>query len=711
MIFSHPLPEASASRAAVRAAARIDEDACVAERLALARLPEETRRRIEQRAGSLVQRVREERVATGGIDAFLQEYELSSKEGVTLMCLAEALLRVPDAETADRLIRDKIGGADWEGHMGRAESWFVNASTWALMLTGRVLELNRPGREWRDVLGTLISRSGEPVIRQALTQAMRIMGRQFVMARNIESALERAERDEARGYRHSYDMLGEAARTMADARRYMDSYAHAIEAVGRAAAGRGPIESPGISVKLSALHPRYEFAQADRAMAELLPRIQELARLAKSHDIGLTIDAEEADRLDLSLDVIAAVAEDPALSGWNGFGLAVQAYQKRALPLIDWLAELATAASRRLMVRLVKGAYWDTEIKLSQVEGLADYPVFTRKANTDVSYLACMQRMLEHRAQIYPAFATHNAHTVAAALELAGNRRDFEFQRLHGMGEPLYDGIAGQAGEGVPCRVYAPVGGHGDLLAYLVRRLLENGANTSFVHRIADEDLPVARVVADPVAAVERLQPRRNPHIPLPRALYGERRLNARGVDLADPVALAELAEQMEAALLSRHYAGPLIGGRQRNGTASERYDPADRRRIAGLVADATPEQAGEALAIAAGAFPAWEMTPAAERAAMLRRAAELYEQHMPELMGLAVREAGKTVRDAVAEVREAVDFLRYYAMRAEDEFAGPLPLPGPTGEENRMMLRGRGAFLCISPWNFPLAIFTGQLS
>ena len=717
MLFDDPrfqdLIETTDLRQAVRAAYRMDEDACVAERLAQAQMPSDAVDRIEERARNLVRRVRAERVKSSGIDAFMHEYELSSHEGVVLMCLAEALLRIPDAETADALIKDKIGTGDWESHLGHSDSVFVNASTWGLMLTGRLVRLEETkGRDWRSIFGRLMHRSGEPVVRQAVTQAMRVMGRQFVMGRTIEEALDRAKVAEKAGYRHSYDMLGEAARTMADADRYFDSYAHAIRALGKAAAGRGPEEAPGVSVKLSALHPRYEFAQGDRVMAELLPRLIELSRLAKADGIGLCVDAEEADRLDISLDVIKAASADPSLKGWDGFGLAVQAYQKRAAPLIDWLADIADRDGRRLMVRLVKGAYWDTEIKRAQEMGEDGYPVFTRKASTDVSYLACARKLLDGGTAFYPCFATHNAHSVAAVMEMAGNRQDFEFQRLHGMGDALYDQVVGADKLDLNCRIYAPVGGHEDLLAYLVRRLLENGANTSFVNRIVDEKQPLAAIVADPVAATRSLRSAPHPSIPLPRGLYGETRDNALGLDLTDVPTLQRLRPGMAAVAREQLAAAPVIGGRvEEQGTARPVHNPADRNQRIGSVTDATPDQARQALDRAHRARAAWDRTAAHERGAILRRAADLYEENMARLMAIAVREAGKTQLDAVAEVREAVDFLRYYASRAEADFAGPTVLPGPTGEANTIQLHGRGVFLCISPWNFPLAIFTGQIA
>jgi RHH-type transcriptional regulator, proline utilization regulon repressor / proline dehydrogenase / delta 1-pyrroline-5-carboxylate dehydrogenase len=711
MIFTEPLPPADLPRARLRAAYRADESEIVEQLLTDAELPPATLDRIAQRARDLVQKVRGARLGQGGLDAFLHEYELSSREGVVLMCLAEALLRIPDAETANLLIKDKLADADWRKHLGSSESLFVNASTWALMLTGRVIALDQEGGDLAGVLRRLVTRSGEPVIRQAVTQAMRILGRQFVMGRNIEEGLERARSAEKRGYRYSYDMLGESARTAKDAERYDRSYRAAIAAIGRAAAGRGPVEGPGISVKLSALHPRYEFAQRRRVMEELVPRLTALARLAKEQNIGFTVDAEEAERLDLSLDVIEAVSADASLAGWDGFGLAIQGYQKRALPLVAWLAEMAKRHRRRLMVRLVKGAYWDSEIKQSQERGLEAYPVFTRKASTDVSYIACAKRLLADEAAFYPQFATHNAHTVSAILELAGNRRDFEFQRLHGMGEALYDHIVASDAGGHPCRIYAPVGSHEDLLAYLVRRLLENGANTSFVNRIVDEKLPIEEIVGDPVARVRRLPVKPHPRIPLPVDLYGAERRNSAGIDLTDTDRLQPLADAMRHAAVQGWQAAPLIGGAPHPGKTRPIFDPADRRRQVGEVAEADAAAVDQALARAVRAQGDWSAGGAEARADCLTRASDMMEHDGPALMALAVREAGKSIPDALAELREAVDFLRYYAARARADFAQPLGLPGPTGERNQLQLVGRGVFACISPWNFPLAIFSGQVS
>ncbi len=530
VVFPHPLPPAAPLRAAIRDHLRLDETAADAESLAAADIAPEARDRIAATARGLVAAVRRERHGKGGIDAFLHEYALSSQEGVALLCLAEALLRIPDADTVDRLIRDKLGEADWARHLGRSDSVFVNASTWALMLTGRLVRTD-PAPDLRTAWHRFVARSGEPVVRQAVTAAMRILARQFVMGRTIEEALDHARPAEEHGYRHSYDMLGEAAHTAADAARYLAAYEHAVAAIGHAAGGRAVEDAPGISVKLSALHPRYEMAQRERVLSEMAPPLLALAEQARDAGIALTIDAEEADRLDLSLDLIETLALAPQLAQWDGLGVAVQAYQKRALPLVDWLADLARRGRRRLMVRLVKGAYWDSEIKRSQERGLDGYPVYTRKVATDVSYLAAARRLLAAGNAFYPQFATHNAQTVAAVLELAAGRRDWEFQRLHGMGEALYGEIVGPERPAErpperlperlrrPCRVYAPVGSHEELLAYLVRRLLENGANTSFVNRIVDDKQPIDEIIADPVARLARLPVKPHPRIPLPADL------------------------------------------------------------------------------------------------------------------------------------------------------------------------------------------------
>ena len=689
----------------------MDETEAVARILAAAEIPVDMRHCIGERARGLVAAVRRDRLGKGGIDAFLHEYALSSPEGVALLCLAEALLRIPDAETVDRLIRDKIGSADWESHLGRSESMFINASTWALMLTGRLLRTASPAPDLRTVLRRFVARSSEPVLRQAVTAAMHIIGRQFVMGRTIGEALERARGAEQQGYRHSYDMLGEAAHTAADAARYAAAYDDAIAAIGRSWGGRIIADAPGISIKLSALHPRYEMAQRARVLSEVSLILLELSRHARGAGIGLTIDAEEADRLDLSLDLFEALALSPDLADWDGLGLAVQAYQKRALPVIEWLADLARRSGRRLMVRLVKGAYWDSEIKRTQELGLDGYPVYTRKVATDVSYLACARRLLAFGPIFYPQFATHNAHAVAALLELAGERRDYEFQRLHGMGETLYEQIVGAERIDRPCRVYAPVGSHEDLLPYLVRRLLENGANTSFVNRLVDEAQPINAIVADPIAQLARLPVKPHPRIPLPRDLYGPARENSRGLDLDHAPVQAALRDGLAAALCQPRSAAPIIDGIEQPGAAEPVFDPSDRRRQVGMVVAAGPREIDRALGRALFSAPSWDRTPAAERAAVLERAADLYQNRMVELMALIIREGGRTIPAALAEIREAVDYLRYYALRARVDFAASEPLPGPTGERDEIALHGRGVFACISPWNFPLAIFTGQIA
>jgi len=708
MLAAAEFPNTRPDRAAIVAAYRADEARVVDGLIQAASLPADARRRITDTASGLVRTLRETRPRFDLLDAFLQEFGLSTKEGVALMCLAEALLRIPDAETADSLIRDKIGDADWTRHLGKADSLFVNASTWALMLTGKVVRLDDSDqRQPARLLDRLVSRAGEPVIRQAMMQAMRILGRQFVMGRTIGEALDRARDSEKLGYRYSYDMLGEAARTQADADRYQDTYARAIESIGKARGGRTVLTSPGISVKLSAIHPRYEIAQQARVMAELCPRLLDLARKAKAAGIHLTVDAEEADRLDLSLDVIEAVFAHPDLDGWEGFGLAVQAYQKRALPVIDWLANLASRTGRKLMIRLVKGAYWDSEIKRGQERGLDNYPVFTRKASTDVSYLACARKLLGRRDVFHPMFATHNAHTVASVLEMAGDRTGYEFQRLHGMGEPLYHQIVGPD---MPVRVYAPVGSHEDLLAYLVRRLLENGANSSFVNRIQDEQVPVADIVADPVARIAGLAVKPHPRIALPRDLYGVERLNSAGVDLSDPTEVGPLLSGMAASFAKPWSAGPIVGGLTPDGAARPVADPSNNSRTVGTVVDSAPSDVERALSLATAGFRPWSARPVVERADCLTRAADLMERHRTDLLALLTREAGKVLPDAIAELREAVDFCRYYATRACADFA-PLTMPGPTGERNELRLTGRGVFVCISPWNFPLAIFMGQVA
>ncbi|MFW6094654.1 MAG: proline dehydrogenase family protein, partial [Pseudomonadota bacterium] len=591
----HELRNPSELRAAVRAAHRVDEAAHVRALADEAALTRQADARVEAHARDLVTHLRAERRRVGGIDALMQEYDLSSEEGVTLMCLAEAVLRIPDARTQDEFIEEKLGAGDWHSHLGASETFFVNASTFGLMLAGRMVS---PGETPPVAVERLLRKLGEPVIRQAVRRAMGILGRQFVLGESIDAALERARDRERLGYRFSYDMLGEAARTPADAERYFVRYQHAIRAAGRVGAGSGPVEAPGVSVKLSALDPRYEFAQRERVHGVLLDRLLALCELAREAGVGLCVDAEESDRLDLSVDLIerAALATGP---GWDGFGLAVQAYQKRAPALVDWLADLARRAGTRLLVRLVKGAYWDTEIKHAQEGGFSGFPVFTRKVHTDVSYLACAKRMLDAGTAFHSCFATHNARTVAALVEMVGARRDFEFQRLHGMGEALYGKVLGDArarGVAFACRVYAPVGGHEDLLAYLVRRLLENGANTSFVNRIADDSLPLDELVADPVAQAARNAFAPHPRIRAPRDLFAPERANSTGIDLADPDAVVPLREAMMAADHDRWRAQP-AGGESGGSVAARRVTrPADGRHAVGEVRGASAAEARAAL-------------------------------------------------------------------------------------------------------------------
>jgi RHH-type proline utilization regulon transcriptional repressor/proline dehydrogenase/delta 1-pyrroline-5-carboxylate dehydrogenase len=676
-------------RAAVTAAYRRPEPACLPPLLDLAAPSAQEQHTAARIARTLVQRLRE-KPRTGGVEGLIHEYALSSQEGVALMCLAEALLRIPDTATRDALIRDKIAAGNWRAHLGHSPSPFVNAATWGLVVTGR-LTATTSETGLASSLTRLIARGGEPIIRKGVDLAMRMMGEQFVTGQTIAEALTNARAMQARGFSHSYDMLGEGATTAADAARYFAEYETAVHAIGQAAKGSGIYAGPGISIKLSALHPRYSRTKRERVMRELLPNVRRLALLAKRYDIGLNIDAEEADRLDLSLDILEALASDPALSGWNGIGFVVQAYGKRCPFVIDWIIDLARRNHRRIMLRLVKGAYWDSEIKRAQVDGMADYPVFTRKIHTDVSYLACARKLLGARDAVFPQFATHNAQTLAAIIAAAGpgfTLGQYEFQCLHGMGEPLYEEVVGPDKLNRPCRIYAPVGTHETLLAYLVRRLLENGANSSFVNRIADETVPIDELIADPVALVRRTNPdfRPHPRIVLPRHLYGAERANSAGLDLSDEASLAGLAAAVTqtAVWVASGPSRPVL-------------NPADHRDVVGHITDATADTIEHALTAATQAAPGWAATRAQHRSAILRQAADTIEDRMPVLIGLIVREAGKSFSNAVAEVREAVDFLRYYATDAERTLAGSHTPLGPIA--------------CISPWNFPLAIFTGQVA
>jgi RHH-type proline utilization regulon transcriptional repressor/proline dehydrogenase/delta 1-pyrroline-5-carboxylate dehydrogenase len=671
------------------------------------------RMRIEATAIELVEIMRRERAEKSGLDAFLLAYDLSSTEGVVLMCLAEALLRIPDAETADMLIADRLGAGDWGQHLGESESLFVNASTWGLMLTGRLVQPDEIQADSPvNFVRALAARLGEPVVRSAMMQAMRIMGRQFVMGRDIHEALQRSAARGQSHYRFSFDMLGEAALTRNDAEKHFQAYLDAIDAIAAEQRGADDVLSrPSISVKLSALSPRLEFAQHDRVMRDVVPRLKDLIIAARAHNIPLTVDAEEAARLEITLAIFAAVYKDPVIGDWEGLGIAVQTYQRRAPAVISWLEDLSAQGKRRIPTRLVKGAYWDAEIKLAQELGLSSYPVFTRKINTDVSYLACVRMLLESSGRFLPRFATHNAHTVAYVLQLAPADLDYEFQRLHGMGAALFDRVTADDGYARPCRVYAPVGRHEDLLPYLVRRLLENGSNTSFVNRIVQEETPARELVADPVGQVDKLTERTNPSIPAPTDLYGPGRRNSAGFNLHDGLELAGLADAMDAALETPPVASPVIDGQGWPGTMQPSTSPYDHRQQIGRVGFADASAVERAVEVARDAFAAWDRTAVSERARILRAAAALFETHRAELVALCVAEAGKCIPDALSEVREGVDFLRYYAAEAERLMGAPVVLPGPTGERNELSLAGRGVFVCISPWNFPVAIFTGQIA
>ncbi|WP_245896286.1 trifunctional transcriptional regulator/proline dehydrogenase/L-glutamate gamma-semialdehyde dehydrogenase [Ottowia oryzae] len=704
-------------RAAITAATRLPEAEALAPLLARAQLGPAQAEGAHALAFQLAQALRQRKRAVGRaglVQGLLQEFSLSSHEGVALMCLAEALLRIPDAATRDALIRDKISGGQWQAHLGQSPSLFVNAAAWGLLITGKLVATHSE-RTLGQSLTRLIGQRGEPLIRKAVDMAMRMMGEQFVTGETIGQALKNARPHEAQGFRYSYDMLGEAALTAHDAARYLASYEQAIDAIGAASAGRGVVGGPGISIKLSALHPRYSRAQRARVMAELYPRVLALAVRARGHDIGLNIDAEEADRLELSLDLLEKLCFAPELAGWDGIGFVIQAYQKRCPRVIDWLVELGRRSGHRLMVRLVKGAYWDSEIKRAQVDGQADYPVYTRKPHTDVSYLACARALLAAPDAIYPQFATHNAHTVAAiakmAEEVAGPDDappQYEFQCLHGMGEPLYEQVVrpvAQGGLGRPCRIYAPVGTHETLLAYLVRRLLENGANTSFVNRIADAQVPIDTLIEDPVQTVAHTAQREgappgapHPRIPLPAALYGAARLNSAGMDLSDEDALHLLSKALLPAQVQPALAAPLMHDAAAPLPAAPVRNPADQRDVVGHVADASDADIAHALAAAQAHAAAWAAAPPAERAAALNRAADALQADMPQLMGLLVREAGKSWPNAIAEVREAIDFLRFYAHQAATQLDNATHAP-------------LGPVVCISPWNFPLAIFTGQVA
>lgn len=698
-----------ARRAALLPLMYADETQLVKSLLERVSLPEADRSRIVSQARQIVARARERKAERGLLEIFLQQFGLSTDEGIALMSLAEALLRVPDSTTADNLIAEKINSGGWEQHQGQSESAIVNVATRALMLTTGVVELDQQlGGKSSGILRSLVNRLGEPVVRTAVRQAMKLMGNEFVLGRTIEEALGRVPQPAGMA---SFDMLGEGARTAADAQRHFNSYLHAIKTTA-AGSTQGLYAGHGVSVKLSALHPRYEYANRERVMQEMLPRLKTLALQARAGNIHMTIDAEEAARLEISLDLIEALARDPDLADWQGLGLALQCYSKRATLVLDWLIALSAATKRRFMVRLVKGAYWDTEIKRAQELGVVGYPVFTRKVTTDLSYLVCARKALEHPEAIYPQFATHNAHTIAAVMDMAGSRRDFEFQRLHGMGELLYAAARDVMPDMPRVRTYAPVGAHKDLLAYLVRRLLENGANSSFVNRFMDESVPLERLIEDPAEKIRALASIPNPRIPLPSALYGDSRPNSAGLDLNDIQQVQALLSALEPLKKTQWQAGPIVSGvAGSSARRAEVTNPADRRQVVGYVTDASNADVDKAIKAAVAAQPAWDRSGADARATVLERAATLLETEQYRFLSLLVREAGKTLGDAIAEVREAVDFCRYYAGQAREHFGSAQALTGPTGEQNLYSLHGRGAFVCISPWNFPLAIFLGQVA
>jgi RHH-type proline utilization regulon transcriptional repressor/proline dehydrogenase/delta 1-pyrroline-5-carboxylate dehydrogenase len=695
----------------ITAATRIPEAVAVENVLAGARLPREMGVRVQALANQLAQGLRARKTSSGRaglVQNLLQEYALSSQEGIALMCMAEALLRIPDTATRDALIRDKISNGQWRNHIGKSPSLFVNAATWGLMITGKLVGTHSE-QSLSAAIARLVNRGGEPLIRKGVDLAMRMMGEQFVTGETIQEALRNSRPRELEGFRYSFDMLGEAAMTLQDAHRYLRAYEEAIHAIGDASGRRGVYEGPGISIKLSALHPRYSRSQRDRVMSELYPVLVRLCALAKRYDIGLNIDAEEADKLELSLDLLERLAFEPQLQSWDGMGFVVQAYQKRCPFVIDFLVDLARRSKRRLMVRLVKGAYWDSEIKRAQVDGQAGYPVYTRKAYTDASYLACARKLLDAPDAVYPQFATHNAQTLAAVHELADPASykpgQYEFQCLHGMGEPLYEQVVGigNAAVGRPCRIYAPVGTHETLLAYLVRRLLENGANTSFVNQISDQSLPIEQLVRDPIEIIEEIARREgmlglpHPAIPLPEAIYGDERKNSRGMDLSNEFQLRELATAFCQASQEAWTAPPMVVCEEPFDRTMPVSNPADARDHVGRVVHASVAQVDKALRDAAEGAPRWASTPPAERARLLAATADLLEADMPRLMSLLIREAGKSASNAIAEMREAVDFLRYYANEVQRTFDDKCVPLGPV--------------VCISPWNFPLAIFIGQVS
>ncbi len=686
----------------------MDEEAWVNQLLDFANPGAGKRQEIKQLATQLVKNVRAQIDDMDGVDAFMKEYDLSSKEGILLMCLAEALLRIPDKSTADKLIKDKILEADWKSHLGNSESLFVNASTWGLMLTGKIIDIDESKGGMARALDKFINKTGEPVIRKGIHRAMQVMGKQFVMGRNIKEAIKRSGKKGFRDYRYSYDMLGEAALTQDDAERYFMAYMNSIASIADANKKRHINDASSISIKLSALHPRYEVGNVNRVIKELAPKVLEIANHAKQLNVAVTIDAEEADRLEISLKIFEAVYQH--LEDYQGFGLVVQAYQKRALKVLEWLADQYDQHKRLIPIRLVKGAYWDTEIKRAQEQGLDNYPVFTRKVNTDVSYLACARFLLNNRSRFYPQFATHNANTVAAIKVLAGETGGYEFQRLHGMGQALHAQTISPEGLNRPCRIYAPVGSHEDLLPYLVRRLLENGANTSFVNRLTDLTLDIDAITQDPIEKVRKHTVHKHPMLPLPRDIYGTSRINSAGFNLGDLKCIEDLQKHVKAESALKHHATSLVPGTEAIGELVEVHSPANLDVMIGSYNRAQPDDIDSAVKNASAAFPQWRDTAVATKAECLLKLADLMERNSHALINLLQNEAGKTMGDCIAELREAVDFCRYYADQAIQLCGQGEKMPGPTGESNYLYHQGKGVFVCISPWNFPLAIYTGQI-
>lgn len=692
----------------------VDEEQYLSELIKLVPSSDEAIERVTRRAHELVNKVRQfdKKGLMVGIDAFLQQYSLETQEGIILMCLAEALLRIPDAATADALIEDKLSGAKWDEHMSKSDSVLVNASTWGLMLTGKIVKLDKKlDGTPSNLLSRLVNRLGEPVIRQAMMAAMKIMGKQFVLGRNMKEALKNSEDKRKLGYTHSYDMLGEAALTRKDAEKYYTDYANAITELGAQSYNENESPRPTISIKLSALHPRYEVANEDRVLTELYDTVIRLIKLARGLNIGISIDAEEVDRLELSLKLFQKLFNSEATKGWGLLGIVVQAYSKRALPVLVWLTRLAKEQGDEIPVRLVKGAYWDSELKWAQQAGEAAYPLYTRKAGTDVSYLACARYLLSDatRGAIYPQFASHNAQTVAAISDMAGDR-NHEFQRLHGMGQELYDTILAEAGAKA-VRIYAPIGAHKDLLPYLVRRLLENGANTSFVHKLVDPKTPIESLVVHPLTTLTGYKTLANNRIVLPTDIFGSDRKNSKGLNMNIISESEPFFAALEQFKNTQWQAGPLVNGKTLTGEHKTIVSPYDTTQTVGQVAFADKAAIEAAVASAEAAFASWARTPVETRASALQKLADLLEENREELIALCTREAGKSIQDGIDEVREAVDFCRYYAVQAKKMMAKPELLPGPTGELNELFLQGRGVFVCISPWNFPLAIFLGQVS